>query len=161
MDVTYYKISEKTSKIRNISEVITSVLAIIVLGVLRICTVMFSWWSWVDYVLYGLFAITVLGALWSIVIEHPLFYKTFRYGMTDDYLFIKSGIFTISETVVPMAKIQSIDLNQGILMRKFNVFSITVTTMKGHHTIPYLEESVAKHIREEIAKLARLKELDE
>lgn len=161
MNVTYYKISEKTPKIRNLHELITSVLTIFVLIALLVCTHIFSWWSWVEYVVYGLLVLTILGAFWAILIETPLFYKSFHYGLTEDYLFIKSGIFTISETVVPMAKIQSIELNQGMLMRKFNVFSVTVTTMKGHHAIPYLDEAAAKEIREEIAKLARLKELDE
>ena len=161
MEVTYYSISEKTPKIRNLNELITSTITIMILAGVLVCTRIFSWWDWVEYVVIGLLILTVLGMFWSLFIEIPLFYKTFRYGITDEYLFIKSGIFTITETVVPMAKIQSIELNQGVLMRKFNIFAVNVTTMKDRHSIPFLDETMAKQIREEIAELARLKELNE
>ena len=106
-------------------------------------------------------AFTPIGIIWTYVVSSPLFYKTFRYSITDDYLYIKSGVWTISESVVPMAKIQSIELTQGYIMRKYGVSSVEISTMKGSHEIPHVEEEVAKRLRDDIAKLARLKELDE
>ena len=158
MDIIYYSISEKTPKIRNLNELITSAITIVVLAGLLVCTRFFSWWEWVGYVVIGLLVLTVLQVFWSLFIETPLFYKTFRYGITDEYLFIKSGVFTITETVVPMTKIQSIELNQGVIMRKFNIVAVNVTTMKDRHSIPYLDKTITKqndinkHIRKRATK---------
>ena len=60
-----------------------------------------------------------------------------------------------------MTKIQSIKLTQGVIMRKYGVSSVEIKTMQGSHTIPLVEEEVAKKVRDDISKLARLKELDE
>ena len=161
MDIDYKQISPKAIKVRNVHELITSIISIVVLAGLLFCTYQFNWWSWLQYVWIGLIVVTVIGIVWTYVVSSPIFYKTFRYGITDDFLYIKSGVWSICETVVPMAKIQSIELTQGFIMRKYSVSSVQISTMKDSHEIPYIEEEVAKKLRDNIAKLARLKELDE
>ena len=161
MEIDYKQISPKAIKVRNINEIITSIIIIAVLAVLLFCTYHFNWWNWLEYVWLGLIGLTLIGIPWTFVVSSPIFYKTFRYGITDDFLYIKSGIWTISESVVPMAKIQSIELTQGTIMRKYGVSSVEISTMSDHLGIPYVEEEVAKKLRDDIAKLARIKELDE
>lgn len=161
MEIDYKQISPKAIKVRNVDEAISSFITIVILAVFLFCTYQFNWWSWLEYVWIGLIALTLIGTIWTYAVSSPIYYKTFRYGITDDFLYIKSGIWTISETVVPMAKIQSIELKQGVVMRKYGVSSVQISTMKGSHNIPHVEEEVAKKLRDDIAKLARLKELDE
>ena len=161
MEIDYKQISPKAIKVRNVNELITSMIGLVVLAVLLFCTYQFNWWSWLQYVWIGLIALTVIGIPWTYAVSSPIFYKTFRYGVTDDFLYIKSGVWSISEVVVPMAKIQSIELKQGMIMRKYGVSSVEITTMKDSHAISYVEQEVAKKLRNDIAKLARLKELDE
>ena len=161
MDIHYHQISPKAIKVRNLNELVTSGIATIIFAILLYCTYQFNWWSWLQYIWMGLIALTVIGVPWTYVVSSPLFYKTFRYGLTDDFLYIKSGIWTISEVVVPMAKIQSIELTQGAIMRKFGVSTVQVSTMKESYEISYIESEVAQKLRDDIAKLARLKELDE
>ena len=160
MEVNYKQIALEAIKVRNVNELITSIIGVIVLAVLIYCTVHFNWWSWLQYIWGGLMMLTILGIPWTYFVSSPMFYKTFHYGMTDDFLYIKGGVWSISEVVVPMTKIQSIELTQGITMRKYGVFSVEMTTMQGSHVIPYIEENVAKQLRDDISKLARLKELD-
>ena len=161
MEIDYKQVSPKVIKVRNVNELISSSISIVVLAVLLFCTYQFHWWIWLQYVLIGLIVFTVISIPWTYVVSSPIFYKTFRYGLTDDFLYIKSGVWKISESVVPMTKIQSIELTQSIVMRKYGVSSVEITTMKGSHAIPHIEEKVAKKLRDDIAKLARLKELDE
>ena len=161
MDIHYHQISPKAIKVRNLNELVTSGIATIIFAILLYCTYQFNWWSWLQYIWIGLIALTVIGIPWTYVVSSPIFYKTFRYGLTDDFLYIKSGIWTISEVVVPMAKIQSIELTQGAIMRKFGVSTVQVSTMKESYEISYIESEVAQKLRDDIAKLARLKELDE
>lgn len=161
MNIPYKQVAPEAIKVRNVDEVITSVIALVIFGALYFCTNYFQWWSWLDYIWIGLSILTVLSIPWAFAVSSPLFYKTFRYGLTDDFLYIKSGVWSLSEVVIPMTKIQSIELTQGIIMRKYGVYSIEMKTMQGSQSIPYLEEQVAKQLRDDIAKLARLKELDE
>ena len=161
MEIDYKQVSPKAIKVRNVNELITSVIGIIIFTILLFCTYQFHWWSWLQYVWIGLIVLTVIGIPWTYIVSSPIFYKTFRYGLTDDFLYIKSGVWEISESVIPMTKIQSIELTQGVVMRKYGVSSVEITTMQGSHAIPHIEEEVAKKLRDDIAKLARLKELDE
>ena len=161
MEIDYKQISPKTIKVRNTNELITSIIGFIIFAVLLFCTYQFHWSSWLQYVWMGLIVLTVIGIPWTYFVSSPIFYKTFRYGLTDDFLYIKSGVWSTSEVVVPMTKIQSIKLTQGLVMRKNGVSSVELTTMKGSHAIPHIEEEVAKKLRDDISKLARLKELDE
>lgn len=160
MEINYKQIARNCINVRNIHELITTSIGVIAVAILLFCTYHFSWWSWLQYVWIGLFAITIISAIWTLTVSSPLFYKKFRYAISDDFLYIKSGVWTISEVIVPMAKIQSIELTQGVIMRKYGVSSVQMTTMNGDHSIPYVDEFVAKQLRDDIAKLARLKELD-
>jgi uncharacterized protein len=161
MEVQYQQIAPLAIKVRNLNELITSLIGLVVLVGLYFCTDYFNWWSWLQYVWIGLVVLDIFGILWTYFVSSPIYYKTFWYGLTDDFLYIKSGIWTREEIVVPMTKIQSIELTQGIIMRKYGVRSIEVKTMQGGVTIPHIEEDVAIKLRDDISKLARLKELDE
>jgi len=161
MEVQYQQISPKAMKVRNLNELITSLISLVVITGLYFCTDYFNWWNWLRYVWIALFIITIIGIPWTYFVSSPIYYKTFRYGLTDDFLYIKSGVLTKVEVVVPMTKIQSIELIQGIIMRKYGVRSIEIKTMQGGVTIPHIEEEVAIKLRDDISKLARLKELDE
>lgn len=160
MGINYEQISPSSIKARNLSDLITNIIGIAILVILLFCTYRFNWWDWLEYVWIGLIVLTIGAIFWTYFVSSPIFYKTFRYAVTDDYLYIKSGVWTHSEVVVPMTKIQSIELKQGAIMRKFGVSSIHISTMQGEHEIPYIEDAVAKKVRDDIAKLARLKELD-
>ncbi|MED4358259.1 PH domain-containing protein [Geobacillus stearothermophilus] len=161
MEVQYQQISPKAMKVRNLNELITSLISLVVITGLYFSTDYFNWWNWLRYVWIALFIITIIGIPWTYFVSSPIYYKTFRYGLTDDFLYIKSGVWTKVEVVVPMTKIQSIELIQGIIMRKYGVRSIEIKTMQGGVTIPHIKEEVAIKLRDDISKLARLKELDE
>lgn len=143
MDIDYRQISPDSIKARNISDFITNIIGLLILGILMYCTYRFDWWSWLEYVWIGLITLSIVSIFWTFFISSKIFYKTFRYAITDDFLYIKTGVWTHSEVVIPMAKIQSIELKQGAIMRKYNVSAINITTMQGEHEIPYIEAAVA------------------
>ena len=161
MEVQYQQIAPAAIKVRNLNELITSLIGLVVIVGLYFCTDYFNWWSWLRYIWIGLVVLDFLGILWSYYVSSPIYYKTFRYGVTDNFLYIKCGIWTREEVVVPMTKIQMIELTQGIIMRKYGVRSIEIKTMQGGVTIPHIDEDVAIKLRDDLSKLARLKELDE
>lgn len=161
MEVEYKQVSPKAIKVRNLNRLVTSSIRIVISSVLLFCAYEFNWWSWLQYVWIGFVTLSLIRIVWTYLVSSKMFFKRFRYGLTDDYLYIKSGIWTISEIVAPMTKIQSIELTQGVIMRKYGISSLVISTLKESHEIPYVEQEVAMKLRDDIAKLARLKELDE
>lgn len=161
MNIEYQKISVKAVTVRSLQHLKSSIIFIVIAATICYLSIHFHWWSWIKYVSIVAIILDLLSIPWTFFVSSPIFYKTFGYQITDDFLYIKSGIWTVSEEVVPMTKIQSINISQNLVMRRFGVSSVTLTTMGGSHEISYIDRQVAEKMRDDISVLARLKELDE
>ncbi|WP_334077767.1 PH domain-containing protein [Paenibacillus sanfengchensis] len=155
------RLSQHAVKIWIINEIIGSVIAFLVLGVLFYLDARFSWVFWVGWILIGSAVLAVLLTLWSVFIHPFLLYARWRYEVSEQFLQLKYGAFTVTNELVPMTKIQSVATKQGPLHRRYGVCSVTVKTMGSSHTIPMLDHDVAKALRNQIARYAKLKEVDE
>lgn len=147
-------------KMRRVSEVIGNIIGLIVIGIFFWLQHYFEWPMWVYWILVGLVILSVIGIIWSIF-EPTYLYRSWSYQYDDEYLQLSYGIFNREWVTVPMTKIQSVTTSQGPIMRRYHVRSIKVETVGSSHVIPALEENVALALREKIAELAKLKEVDE
>ena len=73
--------------------------------------------------LFGISVIAIIGMIYSII-------KFFRYYfyIKDDELIIEQGVFGRARTNLPFARIQTINLQQNIIHRIFNVVMLKVDT---------------------------------
>lgn len=60
-----------------------------------------------------------------------------------------------------MTKIQSVATEQGPILRKYGLYSVSVETMGSSHTIPALPKDVAVELRNQIAQYAKIKEVEQ
>lgn len=60
-----------------------------------------------------------------------------------------------------MVKVQHVDTGQGPLLRRFRLANVTIHTAASMHQIPALETEKAEALRDQIAALARVKEVEE
>src|SRR5699024_3062852 len=88
-------------------------------------------------------------------------YRNFRYAADEAFLYIKSGAIFEKREVVPMTKIQAVQTDQGPLLRRYNLYTVTVSTMGTTHGMTGLKKDVAFALRDEIARYAKIKEEDE
>jgi membrane protein YdbS with pleckstrin-like domain len=97
----------------------------------------------------------LLIAAWAIV-RVPLRRHAARgYDMGADRLRVVRGLWFRSDTVVPFARVQHIDIHQGALERAFGLATLTVHTAGTHNasvSLPGLAEPDAAAMREAIAK---------
>lgn len=147
-------------KMKRISDLIRNVIWMIVLIILFILDNYFQWPTWIFWVLVVILSLTLIGIVWSFF-EPTLQYRNWSYEVNEEYLQLSFGIFTKEWVTVPMTKIQSVTTIQGPIMKKFNLYTIKVETIGSSHQIPGLELETALVIRENIAKYAKLKEVDE
>ena len=75
------------------------------------------------YIIMVVSAIAILGMVYSII-------KFFRYHfyIVDDELIIEQGVFGRARTNLPFARIQTINIEQNIIHRLFNVVMLKVDT---------------------------------
>ncbi len=146
-------------KVMVMQELLGSIVTLGVLGGVFALYNYFSWPEWVAWVLLGLAVLMVLLTIPSLIT--PFFkYKNTRYGVTEEFLLIKTGALKQTEQVIPMAKIQAVSTEQGMMMRKYKMMSISVQTTGSNHAMPFLYEKEAKSLRNKIAHYAKIEEVE-
>jgi uncharacterized protein len=82
-------------------------------------------------------------------------WRRWRYEIRPDEVDLQRGIFWISRTLVPLARIQHVDTRQGPLQRRFGLSTVVLYTAAGPNQIPELSTPIAERARDRIAELTR------
>ncbi|MDQ7129304.1 MULTISPECIES: PH domain-containing protein [Mammaliicoccus] len=144
-----YRMDKKGMVVERIGSLITISILIIILIVMAV--IFNLWWTTaLKWFLLIPVALIVVIAIYGLIIQPYYMYRNFRYEINDDEINIKSGIFMIRETTIPMGRIQNVDLYEGFIMRKFNLANITLSTAGGNRMIQYLNKDKANRIKHAI-----------
>jgi membrane protein YdbS with pleckstrin-like domain len=95
----------------------------------------------------------LLIALWVGFFVPGRHYRAWGYAMDADELQVRHGLLVQIHTVVPLDRVQHIDIAQGPLERAFGVSRLIVHTAGTLHsqvTVPGLPRSTAEGMRDEI-----------
>lgn len=88
-------------------------------------------------------------------------YKHFGFKVTDEQLELRSGWIWLSDTLVPMTRIQHVELESGPLLRKYELAKIKVVTAATTHVIEALNLEEAEELKQRIGELAKVVDTDE
>jgi uncharacterized protein len=107
--------------------------------------------------LFGVLPVLAVLALAGVVVGvvPGLRWRRWRYEIRSDEVDLQRGIFWISRTLVPLARIQHVDTRQGPLQRRFGLSTVIFYTAAGPNQIPELSTPVAERARDRIAELTR------
>ena len=83
-------------------------------------------------------------------------YRVHRWEVTADTVHSLTGWLTRTWTLVPVARIQTVDVTQGALQRLFGLSTVAVLTAssQGTVTVPQLETDVAHRVADDLARRA-------
>ncbi len=96
--------------------------------------------------------VIAVGALISLLIPF-LRYKYWRYELLDEELYLERGILNRVRTVVPLRRIQHLDVSQDILEREFDLGKLivhTAGTRSADVVLPGLAYDEAEQFRDEL-----------
>lgn len=144
-----HKMDPKGKTVERIGTLIT--LAIILIITIAMFVVLKLWLTDISkwFILIPIGIGLIIG-IYSLIIQPYYMYRNFRYDITNDEVNIKSGIFMIEESTIPMGRIQNVDLYEGFFMRKFNLASISLSTAGGNSGLKYLKVDIANEIKRSI-----------
>ena len=106
----------------------------------------------------GIGPATILGGL-ALLLAYPVLvspirrYGSWGYALGADELRLTHGLWTHIDTVVPLRRVQHLDVAQGPLERAFGVTRLvlhTAGTMNSQIVLPGLTRATAEGIRDEI-----------
>ena len=83
-------------------------------------------------------------------------YRVHRWEVTDEAVYTLTGWLTRTWTLVPISRIQTVDVTRGVLQQLFGLSSVAVLTASSQGTVrvPHLEADVAQRVADDLAHRA-------
>jgi membrane protein YdbS with pleckstrin-like domain len=114
--------------------------------------------TWVTLVRWLGPVFVVVDGVLVIGVRPRLRYRVHRWEVTDEAVFTLTGWLTRTWTLVPISRIQTVDVTRGLLQGLFGLSTVLVLTASSQGTvrIPHLETDVARRVADDLARRAEL-----
>jgi membrane protein YdbS with pleckstrin-like domain len=108
-----------------------------------------------DVVMALSIVVTLVAGAIGVLVVPQLRWRRWRWEVRDDEVDLRHGAVSEIRTIVPMARVQHVDVRRSFLAQSFGTADLVVHTAAGATTIPMLPEAAAVEVRDRIADLAR------
>jgi membrane protein YdbS with pleckstrin-like domain len=99
--------------------------------------------------------VVLLVALVGTLVVPTLRWRRWRWRLDDDELDLRRGALTEIRTIVPVARIQHVDVKRSFFAQIVGVAAVVVHTAAGTTEIPALQDGEAALVRDRLAGLIR------
>jgi membrane protein YdbS with pleckstrin-like domain len=98
----------------------------------------------------------VLYAIVAVGIRPWYKHRTYRWEVTEDVAYTRTGWLTRTWTLVPVSRIQTVDVTRGLLQQLFGLATVAVFTASSQGTVRiwHLELAVAQRVADDLAARA-------
>ena len=98
----------------------------------------------------------LLWALATIAIRPWFRFRVHRWEVTPDAVYTLTGWLTRTWTLVPISRIQTVDVTRGVLQQMFGLATVAVLTASSQGTVRvwHLEADVAQRVADDLAHRA-------
>ncbi len=118
-------------------------------------------WLWVTEGVISTLVYGVLVAVYAVVaigIRPWVRYRVHRWEVTAETVHTLTGWLTRTWTLVPISRIQTVDVTRGVLQQLFGLATVAVLTASSQGTVRvlHLEADVAQRVADDLARRAEL-----
>ncbi len=97
-------------------------------------------------------AVLILGGVVGAILVPKFLYRFYRWEVTEIGMFVRDGWLFRTWTIVPHARIQTVDTSSGPIQRSFGLATVEVRTAAGEGVaIPGLSEDLVGQLTEDLA----------
>lgn len=102
--------------------------------------------------------LVVVEGVVAVGVRPRLRYRVHRWEVTAEAVYTRTGWLSRTWTLVPVSRIQTVDVTRGALQQLFGVASVAVLTASSQGTvrIPHLDADVAARVADDLAHRAEL-----
>ena len=105
---------------------------------------------WVVPIVAGIYTLLAVAV-------RPWFkHRVYRWEITEDAAYTRTGWLTQTWTLVPISRIQTVDVTRGLLQQMFGLATVAVLTASSQGTVRiwHLEHDVAQRVADDLAHRA-------
>lgn len=147
----------KAVKLSRVTGLIThSIFAVIIL-VLTVLALIYEW-TMTPFAIAG--GVLILSGYLFVAAIPTIRERRFTFEVDEEEIRICKGIWWISDILIPMVKVQHVELASGPIMRRNELAHVVIVTAATRHTIYGLERDNAEAVQKRIAVWARVREDD-
>lgn len=97
-----------------------------------------------------------IEALVSIVVRPQIKHRVYRWEVTEDAVYTRTGWLSQTWTLVPVSRIQTVDVTRGLLQQVFGLATVAVFTASSQGTVRiwHLEHGMAQRVADDLAARA-------
>lgn len=108
------------------------------------------WWA------FALAGLWLAVDLVSLTLAPRLRYRWARWEATPDAVYTRTGWLNIERRMVPLARIQTVDVSRGPIMRRYGLTDVKITTAssRGDLEIEALDDERAQALLEQLTRAA-------
>jgi membrane protein YdbS with pleckstrin-like domain len=101
-------------------------------------------------------AAVVVYAIVAIGIRPWVRFRVHRWEVTDEAVYTLTGWLTRTWTLVPISRIQTVDVTRGVLQQLFGLSTVALLTASSQGTVQvwHLEADVAQRVADDLAHRA-------
>ncbi|WHI82636.1 PH domain-containing protein (plasmid) [Staphylococcus epidermidis] len=153
-DNMFYKLSNSSLKYMRLIDTIILLVSIFFMMIFTAFKILYVWENWWNsYILISivLFLIIIFGLIEIILID-KYHQKNYSISMNNRYIELnKVGILKNKRTVIPISKIQHIDIVDTPILKKYKLSSMKISTIAYTHELPALKLDQVKKIHDFIS----------
>ena len=146
------RLDDKVIRYDKAESIVSGIFLIIAGALLVVVTLYFDWPTWLNYIWI---TASIVISLIDYLILPALRLRSIRYEVHPTYLEILEGGFFRSRELIPIERIQHVEIKDGPISRKYHVQSVKVTTAGTNHEIPLLLEDDAQRLHDQIVQLIK------
>lgn len=110
----------------------------------------------VPFLRWAVPVLVFVEAVLAIGVRPRLRYRVHRWEVTDEAVYTLTGWLSRTWTLVPISRIQTVDVTRGVMQQLFGLASVAVLTASSEGTVrvPHLEADVAQRVADDLARRA-------
>ncbi|MBA2877846.1 hypothetical protein HNR63_000900 [Anoxybacillus kamchatkensis] len=112
------------------------------------------------WVVLGLACLWIADAILFVFFVPRWKWERWRYIIRDREIELEHGVWIRKRTLIPIHRVQHVDVKQGPLARRQKLASLYIYTAATAHEIPFLDEQEAEKLRYYISSLVKEDEND-
>ena len=142
----YINLSKNARKSLMIRQAVYAVIAIVVVTTASFIICVFKIPETVRNVVEIIKSIAIIYIILEWILDFTIGFKHKKYRITRESVEYITGVFIVSRTMIPIRRIQQVELSEGVINRHFKLANMNLITAGGELEIEYLEREVAEKL---------------